>query len=75
MYQQRWGYKVEEKLYLEVREQKRLNTTGVLYEHEFRREKKKVKITKLSCYIDIAKKLYLRRKMLLFGCEICWGDF
>jgi hypothetical protein len=24
-----WGYKVEEKLYLGVREQKRLNTTGV----------------------------------------------
>jgi hypothetical protein len=33
MYQQLWGYKVEEKLYLGVREQKRLNrpTTG-LYE-------------------------------------------
>jgi hypothetical protein len=29
MYQQLWGYKVEEKLYLEVREQKRLNTTGL----------------------------------------------
>jgi hypothetical protein len=29
MYQQFWGYKVEEKLYLEVREQKRLNITGV----------------------------------------------
>jgi hypothetical protein len=28
MYQQLWGYKVEEKLYLVVREQKRLNTTG-----------------------------------------------
>jgi hypothetical protein len=28
MYQQLWGYKVEEKLYLGVREQKRLNTTG-----------------------------------------------
>jgi hypothetical protein len=27
MYQQLWGYKVEEKLYLGVREQKRLNTT------------------------------------------------
>jgi hypothetical protein len=26
-YQQLWGYKVEEKLYLGVREQKRLNTT------------------------------------------------
>jgi len=31
MYQQLWGYKVEEKLYLGVREQKRLNTTGVEY--------------------------------------------
>jgi hypothetical protein len=29
MYQQRWGYKVEEKLYLGVREQKMLNTTGL----------------------------------------------
>jgi hypothetical protein len=29
MYQQVWGYKVEEKLYLGVREQKRLNTTGL----------------------------------------------
>jgi hypothetical protein len=29
MYQQLWGYKVEEKLYLRVREQKRLNTTGL----------------------------------------------
>jgi hypothetical protein len=27
MYQQLWGYKVEEKLYLGVHEQKRLNTT------------------------------------------------
>jgi hypothetical protein len=29
MYQQLWGYKVEEKLYLGVREQKGLNTTAV----------------------------------------------
>jgi hypothetical protein len=29
MHQQLWGYKVEEKLYLGVREQKRLNTTGL----------------------------------------------
>jgi len=29
MYQQLWGYKVDEKLYLGVREQKRLNTTVV----------------------------------------------
>jgi hypothetical protein len=34
MYQQLWGYKVEEKLYLGVREQKRLNTTAL--EHETR---------------------------------------
>jgi hypothetical protein len=31
MYQQLWGYKVEEKLYLGVREQKRLNTTAIDY--------------------------------------------
>jgi hypothetical protein len=29
MYQPLWGYKVEEKLYLGVREQKRLNTTAL----------------------------------------------
>jgi hypothetical protein len=29
MYQQLWGYEVEEKLYMGVREQKRLNTTGL----------------------------------------------
>jgi hypothetical protein len=29
MYQQVWGYKVEDKLYLGVREQKRLNTTAL----------------------------------------------
>jgi hypothetical protein len=28
MYQQLWGYRVEEKLYLGVREQKRFNTTA-----------------------------------------------
>jgi hypothetical protein len=33
MYQQLWGYKVEEKLYLGVREEKRLNTTA-LHEHQ-----------------------------------------
>jgi hypothetical protein len=33
MYQQLWEYKVEEKLYLGVREQKRLNTTGLEYTH------------------------------------------
>jgi hypothetical protein len=31
MYQQLWGYKVEEKLYLGLREQKRLNTTALDY--------------------------------------------
>jgi hypothetical protein len=31
MYQQLWGYKVEEKLYLGVHEQKRLNTTTIQY--------------------------------------------
>jgi hypothetical protein len=29
MYQQLWGYKVEEILYMGVREQKRLNTTAL----------------------------------------------
>jgi hypothetical protein len=29
MHQQLWGYKVEEKLYVGVREQKRLNTIGL----------------------------------------------
>jgi hypothetical protein len=29
MYQQLWGYKVEDKLYLGVREQKRLNASAV----------------------------------------------
>jgi hypothetical protein len=29
MYQQLWGYKVEERLYLGVREQKRFNTTAL----------------------------------------------
>jgi hypothetical protein len=33
MFQQLWGYKVEDKLYLGVREQKRLNTTDL--EHVF----------------------------------------
>jgi hypothetical protein len=36
MYQQLWGYKVEDKLYLGVREQKRLNTTVV--EHQLRNQ-------------------------------------
>jgi hypothetical protein len=30
MHQQLWVYKVEEKLYLGLREQKRLNTTAVI---------------------------------------------
>jgi hypothetical protein len=29
MHQQLWGYKVEDKLYVGVREQKRLNTTAL----------------------------------------------
>jgi hypothetical protein len=38
MYQQLWGYKVEEKLYLGVREQKKkLNTTGL--DHAIRKVK------------------------------------
>jgi hypothetical protein len=35
MYQQLWGYKVEDKFYLGVREQKRLNTTGLNNIKEF----------------------------------------
>jgi hypothetical protein len=31
MYQQLWGYKIEEKLYLGVREQSRLNITDLEY--------------------------------------------
>jgi hypothetical protein len=37
MHQQLWGYKVDEKLYVGVREQKRLNTAdlaGRLHKHE-----------------------------------------
>jgi hypothetical protein len=30
MHQQLWGYKVEEKLYVGVREQERLNTAGLV---------------------------------------------
>jgi hypothetical protein len=30
LHQQLWGYKVEEKLYLGVREQNKLNTTGTM---------------------------------------------
>jgi hypothetical protein len=37
MYQQLWGYKVEEKLYLGVREQKKLNTTELNYKKNFLR--------------------------------------
>jgi hypothetical protein len=35
MYQQLWGYKVEEKLYLGVREQKRLNTTALYHRGDY----------------------------------------
>jgi hypothetical protein len=34
MYQQHWGYRDEDKLYLGVREQKRLNTTGLGHRHK-----------------------------------------
>jgi hypothetical protein len=36
MHQQLWGYKVEEKLYVGVREQKRLDTTGIMFIDIFR---------------------------------------
>ena len=35
MHQQLWGYKVIEKLYVGVREKKRLNTAGINYQYEF----------------------------------------
>jgi hypothetical protein len=31
MHQQLWGYKVEDKLYVGVREQRRLNTTDLIH--------------------------------------------
>ena len=34
MHQQLWGYKVEGKLYVGVREQKRLNTAGLEHCHK-----------------------------------------
>jgi hypothetical protein len=34
MHQQLWGYKVEEKLYVGVREQKRLNTAVLVVSEE-----------------------------------------
>jgi hypothetical protein len=35
MHQQLWGYKVEEKLYVGVREQKRLNTADLKHRPTF----------------------------------------
>jgi hypothetical protein len=53
MYQQLWGYKVEEKLYVGVREQKRLNTADLtctqrevdLWKHVF------VSLLQLSAFV------------------------
>jgi hypothetical protein len=45
MHQQLWGYKVEEKLYLGVREQKMLNTTRL----EYRESKLQVPVSNGSC--------------------------
>jgi hypothetical protein len=42
MYQQLWGYKVEDKLYLGVREQKGLNTTVTYDAFTVVRRKKKM---------------------------------
>jgi hypothetical protein len=42
MYQQLWGYKVEDKLYLGVREQKGLNTTALYDAFTVVRRKKKM---------------------------------
>jgi hypothetical protein len=48
MHQQLWGYKVEEKLYVGIREQKRLNTTAldnsVTVISTYRREYKNINV-------------------------------
>jgi hypothetical protein len=41
MYQQLWGYKVFVKLYLGVREQKRLNTTAIEDVNSFNQSKER----------------------------------
>jgi hypothetical protein len=48
MHQQLWGYKVEEKLYVGLREQKRLNTAG-LEERNFADNQN----VPLECYIYV----------------------
>jgi hypothetical protein len=47
MYQQLWGYKVEDKLYLGVREQKRLNATVLQYLKKFN-----VRTMRCSAHVD-----------------------
>jgi hypothetical protein len=42
MHQQLWGHKAEEKLYVGVHEQKRLNTTGLEYEQDMNTNRKKM---------------------------------
>jgi hypothetical protein len=61
MYQQLWGYKVEEKLYLGVREQKRLNTTVLKNPTLMKRD---TLLTKFTGHFS-AKFLLLRYKISL----------
>jgi hypothetical protein len=52
MHQQLWGYKVEEKLYVGVREQKRLNTIALeLIHHRRIQLHYRVYATELICTI------------------------
>jgi hypothetical protein len=60
MYQQLWGYKVEEKLYLGVREQKRLNTTAL--------DDASIQFTKwyvLFVILDHGQSLYIQLQQLI----------
>jgi hypothetical protein len=63
MYQQLWGYKVEEKLHLGVREQKRLNTTA-LYDtcFIFRRSF----LTPIACSVS--------GFLVLLFCDVMYSD-
>jgi hypothetical protein len=60
MHQQLWGYKVEEKLNLGVREQKRLNTT-VLQHHAQANTTAATDALSLVSTGKISKKAHLKR--------------
>jgi hypothetical protein len=49
MYQQLWGYKVEAKLYLRVREQKRLNTTALAYRKDTKEANRESRVCLPPC--------------------------